>query len=415
MTFTFVHTADWQIGKRFGAFPEEKASVLRHARLDAIDRIAEAAREAGARHVLVAGDVWDKELLEPATLHAPLERMRRHASLAWHLLPGNHDPARPGGLWEPLLAEGLPENVAAHVTAEPRALTEGVWLLPAPLTARAIAHDPTAWMDEADLPQDALRIGLAHGSVQGFGSSAGDEAGRGAGIIAPDRPARAGLAYLALGDWHGRCEISERCWYSGTPEPDRFPDNEPGFALVVRLEGGTAPPEVTPVRTAAFTWARRAAHIAGAGELAALEAEIRALAERPDRLLLSLSLAGVVSLADHARLRRWAARLEPALFHLDCRMADLLLRPDAADLDRLGETGELRAVGEHLMAMAAEAGGSGSGKADGEEAPVRPAVAAAALARLMAFAEAEAEAETGPCQSGAPPDDEDGADAEAVR
>ena len=45
VTFTFVHTADWQIGKTFGAFPEEKASVLRHARLDAIDRIAEAARE----------------------------------------------------------------------------------------------------------------------------------------------------------------------------------------------------------------------------------------------------------------------------------------------------------------------------------------------------------------------------------
>ena len=61
MRFAFIHTADWQIGKRFGAFESEKAAVLREQRLGAVDRVAEAARAAGAEAVLVAGDVFDSE------------------------------------------------------------------------------------------------------------------------------------------------------------------------------------------------------------------------------------------------------------------------------------------------------------------------------------------------------------------
>ena len=85
-------------------------------------------------------------------------------------------------------------------------------------------------------PAGALRIGLAHGSVQGFGS-AGD-----ANVpIDPARVKSAGLSYLALGDWHGTTRISDRAWYSGTPEPDGFRDNDPGNALIVRLDGAGPP------------------------------------------------------------------------------------------------------------------------------------------------------------------------------
>ena len=38
----------------------------------------------------------------------------------------------------------------------------------------------------------------------------------------PLAPKSAGLAYLALGDWHRQIQINERIWYSGTPEPDQF-------------------------------------------------------------------------------------------------------------------------------------------------------------------------------------------------
>src|SRR5262245_285247 len=99
MTFTFLHTADWQIGRSFGSMPADKAALLREARLDAIDRIAEVARAAHAAHVLVAGDVYDSSAVPDRLIRQSLDRMRRNHDVCWHLLPGNHDPARPGGVW----------------------------------------------------------------------------------------------------------------------------------------------------------------------------------------------------------------------------------------------------------------------------------------------------------------------------
>ena len=72
MAFTFIHTADWQLGKSFGQFPPETAGALRLARQDVIPRIAKAARDAGAKHVLVAGDVWDSKIPSNTTLRQPL-------------------------------------------------------------------------------------------------------------------------------------------------------------------------------------------------------------------------------------------------------------------------------------------------------------------------------------------------------
>ncbi len=167
---TFIHTADWQIGKRFGAFSAEKSPVLRAQRLDAVDRVAAAARAAGATAVLVAGDVFDSETVPDALAGALMSRLKAYPTLVWHLLPGNHDPARAGGVWEAIVAGGLPGNVRVHTRAAAVEMAPGAVLLPAPLAAKSMERDPTAWMDDAATPAGTLRIGLAHGSVQGFGS-----------------------------------------------------------------------------------------------------------------------------------------------------------------------------------------------------------------------------------------------------
>jgi DNA repair exonuclease SbcCD nuclease subunit len=93
MRFSFVHTADWQIGKPFGAFPQEKAAVLREERLRAVERLAEAAKAAGASAVLVAGDVFDNETVPDALAADLLSRLKTtQAHLAF--AASNHDPAR---------------------------------------------------------------------------------------------------------------------------------------------------------------------------------------------------------------------------------------------------------------------------------------------------------------------------------
>ena len=107
MRFAFIHTADWQIGKRFGAFEAEKAAVLREQRLGAVDRLAKAARASGAATVLVAGDVFDSETVTDALVARLLSRLTGHNNLVWHLLSGNHDPARAGGVVGPARAVRL--------------------------------------------------------------------------------------------------------------------------------------------------------------------------------------------------------------------------------------------------------------------------------------------------------------------
>lgn len=378
MTFRFVHTADWQIGKPFRNFSERMSGKLEEARLGIIDRVAASARQKGAAHVLVAGDIYDAEGLPKRALLQPLARMAAHEGIRWVLLPGNHDPARAGGLWQRLVALGLPANVTACLDAAPIDIAPGVALLPSPLRGKAQATDPTAWMDTAATAPAAIRIGLAHGSVQDFGSS-GESAVR----IDPARSKSAGLDYLALGDWHGTTRINERTWYSGTPEPDRFPDNEPGHVLAVSIAAPGATPYVERIPSAHYVWAKHRSAIGALSELDALDRSIAALCEAPARLLLQLAVAGSLTLSEHASLGAWLDRLDARLAYLEPDLSALRVRMESDDLAQLGEEGELRFAAERLQ------------RAVSDPSDPRRDLAQAALVRLFQIAR-EVELETAP-------------------
>ena len=66
MTVKFIHTSDWQIGKVFRFVDNATMGILQEARLRSISRLGELAKEHGAAHVLVAGDVYDMEALSPS-------------------------------------------------------------------------------------------------------------------------------------------------------------------------------------------------------------------------------------------------------------------------------------------------------------------------------------------------------------
>jgi DNA repair exonuclease SbcCD nuclease subunit len=248
MAFTFIHTADWQLGKSFGQFPAEIAGALRLARQAVIERIADVAREQGATHVLVAGDVWDSAIPSNSTLRQPLAIMGEAKDLNWWLLPGNHDPDGPDGLWDRVDAV-KPENVHTLRSPQPVEIETGVFILPAPWTRIQHGQDLTVWMDTAQTPESALRIGLAHGSVQGFGTE-GDTDRE---IIPPTRAQSARLAYLALGDWHARREVNAHLQYPGTPEPDRHKSGARGQVLAVTLAAKSTP-KIEAISTARYDW-----------------------------------------------------------------------------------------------------------------------------------------------------------------
>ena len=78
MTFRFLHTSDWQIGKVFRFVDSGTMGLLQAARVDAISTLGEIARKHELTHVLVAGDVYDFENLSVRTLNQPIRCFPRY-------------------------------------------------------------------------------------------------------------------------------------------------------------------------------------------------------------------------------------------------------------------------------------------------------------------------------------------------
>jgi DNA repair exonuclease SbcCD nuclease subunit len=350
VTLRLLHTADWQIGKPFGRIGGEAGAELFLQRIRTVERIALLARERAVDAVLVAGDAFDSNEVSTRTLDRAIAALKPFEG-PWIFLPGNHDPALAHSVWTRLRRMGLPDNVV--IADEPRPLSPwraAATLLPAPLRRRREAADQTAWFDAAATPEGHLRIGLAHGGVADRLPTAAEAANE----IPPERAEQAGLAYLALGDWHGVIEIAPRTWYSGTPEPDRHRDNRPGHVNLVDLAGPGAPPAVEPVAVGHFHWASLTVAIEGGSADAAIAA-VEALAENCRRCVLSLTLTGVIGLAERARLAEAVARWRDQFHVLDLedRLRD---EPTADDLDAIDRGGFVRVAVDRLAAIAGDPG-----------------------------------------------------------
>lgn len=348
MSLRILHTADWQLGKPFQSLPVEVAALVREARVAAVRTIAALAARHEVAAVLVAGDVFDSNLVPERTVLQALAAMRGFGG-PWVLLPGNHDARLAEGVWHRLERLGRPENVLVADTAQPITLAEGrIVILPAPLTERHATDDLTAWMDDAATPSGALRIGLAHGSVAGRLPVEAEASNP----IAPERAARARLDYLALGDWHGTLEIAPRSWYAGTPEPDRFRANDAGNALLVELSEPDALPLVTRLATARHGWRQLDLDLTGIADAGPALDGLLADAAGLEHTLVQLTLTGVIDLAGRAALEAGLERLAGEVCHLEVRDR-LLAEPSERDLLTLVGSPVVGTVARELAALAA--------------------------------------------------------------
>ncbi len=351
MAFRFIHTADWQLGRRFGRFDDALSGQLSAQRTEVITRIARAAAQHDCAHVLVAGDVWDTTTPSNAVLRQPLDVMGEHPDVTWWLLPGNHDADGPDGLWDRVEARA-PDNVRALRVAEPVELEPGVQLLPAPWARIHHGEDLTRWMESAQTPIGAIRIGLAHGSIKTFGTkNDGQASGETAEIIPPDRAASARLDYLALGDWHARAGVNARTHYPGTPEPDRFKTGDRGQVLLVEIDASGSEPRVTDIPTAQYRWPVISATLRVNGHDAGADVERQIEGSAARHTLAEIHLSGETTVAEWAAFEAYLADLTDRCAHVEIRGASSVdLKVVAEDLDALDAQGSVRGAAENLRA-----------------------------------------------------------------
>ena len=345
-----LHTADWQIGRLYGSFDPDDAVPLAEARFAAVERLAALASREEVDAVVVAGDVFDAQTVSARSIRRLFNALEGYAG-PWVMIPGNHDAALAESVWTHAARLGaLPSNL--HLALEPRVVelpALRLALLCAPLTQRHTFGDLTEWFDTATTPPGWLRVGVAHGAVQGVLAADIDSANP----IASDRAQRACLDYLALGDWHGTRCMDERTWYSGTPEPDRFKANEAGQALLVSLDRPRALPVVRPLDTAQFRWQQRVHALHVSSDLDAL---IDDLAQAGANDVLDLTVTGHVDLAGHVRLQQALGAAEARVRCLRRDLSALQLAPTAADIAALHADGYLGEVIQELRDERSEAG-----------------------------------------------------------
>jgi DNA repair exonuclease SbcCD nuclease subunit len=348
MPITFIHTADWQIGKPFaGVDNADNRSQLGAYRIRAIHQIAQLSMERKADFVLVAGDLWDSSTPTKKLVSETLSAIGK-IPCPVYVITGNHDHGAMGTVWSQEFflreQEALAPNLNVLLQASPIELNAAI-LLPCPLLRRHELEDLSQWLRAGASVYQTLgnkpRIVLAHGSVTSFGSASfedEEEIGYGAAnLLNVDRLAIDELDYIALGDWHGTKQILEKCWYSGTPEPDRFPKGEnhdQGNVLVVTVARASQP-IIEVVKTGTVSWRKLDFHFTGEEGLQAFSGMMdEQLGTSVGRDLVHLSLKGSLGLEDFSTLSQKLETYEARLIRIKLDN-QVQVNPTTDELDSL--------------------------------------------------------------------------------
>lgn len=342
-----LHTADWQLGKQYkglGGDPDCR-SDLRSERLNAVRRLGSLAVQHRADAVLVAGDVFDMNEVSDRVVRQTLNTLSEFR-VPWVLLPGNHDPALAESVWTRIVRLGCPENVHLAITRAPILLDkERLAVLSAPLLRRHESADPTEGFASTPTPAGVIRVGLAHGSVKNRLPIEAEVHN----LISDTCAADARLDYLALGDWHGTFEVTPNTWYSGTPEPDGFKQQNSGQALLVDIDSAGAVPRIQKLQTGCYRWRKLTL------DFRAVEGELAALGEPYSNLVIGIRVEGSISLRERAVLdeliKDWEARVKVLRVNMDA----LAPAPTDTDFDDLGRQGFVGNVVERLRAVQGDA------------------------------------------------------------
>ena len=343
----FIHTADWQIGKPFLQIKDEqKRFKLRQERLNAISRIREAVRTEQSQFVLIAGDLFDSPTPSTTSVTEVLEEIGK-MNVPVIVIPGNHDHGALGTVWHSddftKYQRQMAPNLLTLLDSRPVEIEDAV-ILPCPLLRNQDNNDPTLWLRNFNwgtLSSSKPRIVLAHGGIHDFSGrdySLDEEAKSGSNnLINLKHLLLDEIDYFALGDWHNLKQVSDKAWYSGTPEPDRFDqgeDNQRGQVLKIDVSRGQTP-KVARIPTGRIYWHNISFRFNSDSDLSRFERQINDLTDsRVSRDLLRVEISGGLSLSGYHRYQQLKKDLENKLLRLRIK-GDCHRVPEAEELEKL--------------------------------------------------------------------------------
>lgn len=102
-----IHCADLHLDSKLNTnFNAEKAALRRNEILQTFERLVEFAVREGVSAVLIAGDLFDRDVVSPGAGNTVLHAIDTHPSVRFYYLKGNHDKAN-----FTMDADTLPDNL----------------------------------------------------------------------------------------------------------------------------------------------------------------------------------------------------------------------------------------------------------------------------------------------------------------
>lgn len=354
----FLHTSDWQLGMTRHFFDADGAARFAAAREDAIRRIGEVAVRHACQFVVVAGDVFESNFVEPRTVRRACEALATVA-VPVYLLPGNHDPLDPGSLYRSReFGESCPPHVRVLEPGQTEVPVPGVEVVGAVWKAKRQTADLLGELCDrlAPVPAGVLRVVVGHGQMDTLVPEAGPDTIR-FGVV--ERAVREGrVHYVALGDRHSTTPVGEtrRIWYSGAPEPTDYDERDPGNVLVVDLMDRSC--RVLAEKIGTWHFVETTLELTGEDPAGQVRRWLTAIADKT-RTVVKLGLRGTITVRDRIlveevieRERQVFAAIERPRHH-----DELAVRAGDQDLAELGLSGYAR---EALAVLVGEAAGDGA-------------------------------------------------------
>ena len=343
--FRFLHLADLHLDTAFSGRTSAVRESLRDATRRAFEAAVTTAIEGRAHAVLLAGDVFDGELLTFATERFLLDGCRRlgEAGITVVYCTGNHDP---GAANQRVRAMDWPDNVQLVFGAKPQ--TFDIPGRDGEPVGRVVAAGHVKPREERDLAAafpaadgDLPTVGLLHTQVVGAANAdAHDE-------YAPSERAdfeRPGYAYWALGHIHQRQQVFADLpvHYPGNLQGRHFRETGPkGGNWVEVAPFGLAEVSFVPLAPLEWQWVTVAAPAAEHFDALAAELASAVPDSAAEQRLVRFELTGASPRADDLHDADNRAELEAALAD---RLAALAVEVRASGLHRPVDLDELRAA-----------------------------------------------------------------------
>ncbi len=324
-----LHAADLHLDSPFAALAPQQAALRREEQRQMVLRLAEECNRLDCQLLLLAGDLFDSELVYRETAELLCETLGgvwAHVFIA----PGNHDPWGPAS---PYATLRWPDNV--HIFRSRS--VEAVHLKDLNATVYGAAflepHETGLLEGFQAAESDGTRIMLVHGTLEG--------ADTGYNPISRRDVERSGLDYLALGHSHSRdIQVIGKTTVvnPGCPMGRGFDETGPKGVCYAELENGVC--RVEPLDLG-FRVYESLCVPAGEDPLAAVEA---ALPENTQQDIYRITLTGTCPAPDLEALR---TALAPRFYGLE------LVDSTQPPLELWKDLGEDSLKGEYLRQLKA--------------------------------------------------------------